>query len=653
MPPDTVDARARKGNRRRLLVFALTFVLALAAGQAWNFLRPAEYQVSTRLELVLPDMGRQGSQPSTAFATKLQLLNSRPVVTGMVEAIDPERRHALAGSEDAVSRVQAMLEVLPVSGAEVVEVKATGREPRLLVELLAAMPDVLRKELSTRQQAEADSQLAHARRELDRLERGAADRRARLESYRQRAGVLAERDDNDAIVRSKGVGQALNVAIEKEAAAAARVQAISKAVEAGQVSTQVRADPVLTGLEARANQVREELREMERSFTADFMAMDPRARTMRVRLAELEQQIARQRVTSQHAALQSAQEDHASAVAMVEKLRNQAQASRPALVKTSLHLREAKLLEDDLMQIEKARREVLERVARFEADEQRRVAVVKLVEPPALPAVPFRPEYMRDAAWVLGAAFALALVAMGLVEVFNRAPAPTPSSPVTALVMPRVGVGRQELPLSMERSPWALEHASDRQTSSAALPRPMRVLDQRESLALLIAASGQARWLCAMALLGLTFEEARALQYSDLDDSGHTLRIRGGWARTVGAPSWLGDEWFAVSRSDELVFADSAGQALSDASTASLVLGAALDAGLPDPAAVTWEVLRVTCIDWLVGQGLRFSDLPRHVGHVDAAVLASVALRHDGIQHGGSDGIELLMPALRAAPTAT
>jgi len=47
-------------------------------------------------------------------------------------------------------------------------------------------------------------------------------------------------------------------------------------------------------------------------------------------------------------------------------------ASRPALTKTSTRFAEAKVLEDDLAQVDKARRELLERVSRLEADEQRR-----------------------------------------------------------------------------------------------------------------------------------------------------------------------------------------------------------------------------------------------------------------------------------------
>ena len=88
----TDQVAARRGNRRRLLVFGLTFLSALFIGQTWNFSRPAEFRASTRLQVNLPEVGRSGPSASSAYATKLQLFDSRPMLAKLAEALLAARR---------------------------------------------------------------------------------------------------------------------------------------------------------------------------------------------------------------------------------------------------------------------------------------------------------------------------------------------------------------------------------------------------------------------------------------------------------------------------------------------------------------------------------------------------------------------------------
>lgn len=645
-------AAARRGNRRRLLVFAVTFLAALLVGQAWNFSRAAQYRSSTRLQLSLPELGRPGLSASGAYASRLQLFDSRPVLTRLSQVLLASGVPAAALGADPAAQLQSMLQVLPVPDSQVVELRATGTEPRLLAELLNALPEVLRQELASRQLQDADAQLAGARQELMRLEHTASERRARLDTFRQREGVFAQREDNEAVARSQGLGRALDSAVEKEAAAAARLAAVSKAVEQGRASTQARADPALSGLETRAHQTREELRQLERTYTQEFLAMDPHSRALRARLTELEAQIVQQRDISLRAALQAAQEEHAGAQAQVQSLRAQLGATRPALAKTSSHMAEAKLLEDDLAQVDKARRELLERVSRLEADEQRRVATVTVVEAATVPTSPFQPHYGRDALLLTGAALALALLVMAIVEAFNR---PGPLAPLeartTVLVSPAwadrpaqlAGDSARPLPLAGAAAPMALT-------------APLQLLSQPEAAALLTAGSGSSRLLCALALLGLTVDEALAVRPRDLDRDALQLQVGGAWARRVPLPRWLAnalvDAPAGADEADGLVLHDAAGQALGAADLASMLTGAALDAHLEHSAALGWELLRDTAIDWLVGQGLRYTELPKAVGRVDADKLQALASRHGESRRRALDDIERMMPALQLDPGA-
>lgn len=648
---DGDPSAVQRGNRRRLWVFGLCFLAALLAGQAWNFGRADEYRASTRLQLSLPEVARPGLPASGAYAGKLQLIDSRPMLLKLSEALSAAGLPAGTLGPDPAGRLQSMLLVRPVQGSDIVELSATGPDPRLLVDMLNTLPDVIRQEIASRQLQDAEAQLSAARQELQRLASAAAERRARLDAFRQREGVLAERDDNEAVARSKGLSQALNVAVEKEAAAAARLAAVSKAAEQGRSSTQARADPALSGLETRAHQLREDLKELERTYTPDFMAMDPHARALRARLAELETQIVQQRGISLQAALQAAQEEHTGAQAQVERLRAQLGAARPALGRTSGRIAEAKVLEDDLAQVDKARRDLLERVSRLEADEQRQVATVTVIEPATLPARPFRPDRWRDGTWLLAAAAALALVVMGTVELFNRsAPALTPAAQTTVVLTPG-WAERQALPGAPSAQAAPLLSA---QPVAAALPAPLQLLSQAEAAALLMACSGQARLLCALALMGLSVDEALQVRARDLDRAALQLQVGGAWARRLPLPAWLPqslpDTLPEDGDAERIVLHDATGQALSPADVAAMIVGAALDAQLEQGATLGWEALRHTAIDWLLGQGLRYTDLPRLVGRVDAQTLQLLSSRHAETRRRDLQGIELLMPALQLGP---
>jgi succinoglycan biosynthesis transport protein ExoP len=641
---------ARRGNRRRLLVFGLTFIIALAAGQAWNLSRPSEYRSSTRLQLNLPELARPGSSASAAFATKLQLFDSRPMLAKLGETLTRSGVATDSLGAEPEAKLQSMLQVLPVPSSEVVELRATGTDPRLLAAMLNAVPELVRSELAARQAKEADAQLAAARQELSRLERTAADRRARLDAYRQRADVAAERDDNEAVARSKGLNRALDTAVEKEAAAAARLASVNKAVEQGKSSTQARTDPTLSSLETRAHQLREDLKELERSYTQDFLAMDPRARAMRARLSELENQIVAQRSISLQAAQQAAQEDYTSAQAQVERLRAQLHASRPALTKTNARFNEAKVLEDDLAQVDKARRDLLERVSRLEADDARRVAMLTVVEAATVPSAPFRPDKWLDGTLVLGGAAALALLVMGTVELFNRAaPAIAPTSSTTVLLTPGWAGPQAQIGAAGVRATPLL--AAD-PAAPAALPAPLQVLSQPEATALLAASGGRTRLLCALALMGLTADEALRLHHGDFDAAALRLNVGGAWARQLAMPPWMPKLLVEGTAGDRLVLQDASGQALDSADVASIVVSAALDAQLPQAVSVSWEVLRDTAIDWLVAQGLRYSELPKVMGRVDAQKLQAMSLRHGDARRQDLASIDALMPALRLDPDA-
>ena len=85
--------RADPSNRRRLVVFLATLVIALAGSLSYVWMRPPEYRASARIEIVpatttAPAAANAAAAPAAAgesegsrpFLTEVQILTSRPVL---------------------------------------------------------------------------------------------------------------------------------------------------------------------------------------------------------------------------------------------------------------------------------------------------------------------------------------------------------------------------------------------------------------------------------------------------------------------------------------------------------------------------------------------------------------------------------------------
>jgi hypothetical protein len=447
--------------------------------------------------------------------------------------------------------------------------------------------------------------------------------------------------------------------VEKQATAEARLRALEQAVESGQGGLSARDDPTLASMENRASQLREELRDMGRTYTEDFLAMDPRARATRTRLAELESQIVQRRAASQEMVLAKAREDVATTTANLERLQTQMASERRGLSNFSVRFSQVKAMEDDLASIERARRETLERLARIEASEKARRPSIDVLQPAAAPTSPWRPDYLRDGGLVLAGSFVLGLLAMGFVELFNRSPAPAPAAaaPMTVVVPNWPLVGGPAVARVSQQGPDALLPL--RPTSSAgsqalAAPEPaVRELQQQEVAALLAAARGPARLACALWLLGLSSDEVTSLRRSAVDAQSLRLHVGGAWAREVVLPQWLADEVpAATDGSDAPLVSDGSGQPMSPSDLQTLLACAAIDAGLPGAVNVTPDLLRFTAIAWWVREGLRLADLPARAGRLDAQDLGGLADLAQAIPRRAPEQVEPLMPALRGVSPA-
>ena len=610
----------KQANRRKLAVFLGTFVLAGAAGLFYTLTRPPEYRASARIQInpgsvqveaARPDGGSRATDAPRTFLTELQVLTSRPIVAAAVHRLGARFREQFAVlGTDPVSSLQSWLTANAAGGTDVVELAAMGPDPRLAAALVNEVIATYRGQLEQAHRETSGEALAQLDEELTKLAARVAARRKTVDDFGARHNVVSlEREENQVLARVKGLGTALNNANEKLAAADGRLHSLEQAAVQGKSVVRARDNPTLANLEQRASQIREDLGELERSYTPEYLALDGKVRAQRMRLAELERQIAAQRRLSQQASLTEAQEEVAGLRETVGRIRNQLANERGTVQQFSARFNEYKALREELAQLESLHRDSTQRKAKLEAGERARRPSVKVIEAASIPLEPWRPFYMRDAGISVAGAFLLGLLLMWVVEIFNRQEAqPTILVPQPLAYAAQVYGGQLGAPPGVRSLSSVTATPALPAGSGGLLPAEHaapRELGASEISALLAAATPEAQLAALLVLSGVSPEEMAKLEWHDMDLAKREIHIRGESPRTIA----MLEATFA-----RLKRLPPAPGMLAD--LASHLLYAAHDAGIERPAEVTPAALRHTYIAFLARQGLRLADLVNLVGRL-------------------------------------
>jgi integrase len=543
--------------------------------------------------------------------------------------------------------MQSRLEAIPVASTNVVELVATGPSPELLAPLLNAIIAVYQDRMARAFRSATSESMAQADDEVKKLEATVVAKRRDVEAFRIRHDIVSlQRDENEVLARVRNLSTSLSAASDRVAAAEGKVRALSASAAAGKAAVRSRDDPTLANLEQRASQIREELRDLERGFTPDYLAKDPKVITQRARLAELERQIVAQRAASQQTAIVEAQEELASAQGASARIQSQMLSSRQEATQFNARFNEYKSRQDELGELETAYRDAVQRRAKLEASERARTPTTKVLEAATTPQDAWRPLYWRDTALAIGGSLALALLVMWLVELLNQPEA----QPAVVLIQQQPGA------LLYEATPQALGNRSAPAMSLGAaeptlLPRPTtfpRELRVDEAAALIGASDDEIRLVMGLLLSGVTLDEALELRWSDVDLARGTIRA----GRESGRELYLGGVLRRLLETAPKVpgsemFVRVGGHPATRDSVDAQVLGAAHDAAIEDAPQVTSACLRHTYIAFLMRQGIRFADLTRLVGPLPAdAIGAYSALSPTGARRDFAQ-IQVLYPALQ------
>ncbi len=617
--------RQAKPEGARVRVFLVLFLAAAAAGLTYTFARPPIYRSEASIAVLGPGarVGVAAGQPASAAAhdtTESAVLLAevrRLLGAPMLGAVQDALRTRLPDAAITPEALQEMLSTELVASSNVIELRAEGRPPATLPVVLQAWIDAFVAERTSRGQSEGSSERAEAEAQLRSFEQRLADKRQQLDAFRTTHDIVSlEREENEVSARIKGLNTSLAEATKKQAELQARAAAMQRDLAAGKTVLRREDRGDIAAMEKRARELREQLKEAERSYTPQYLRIDPRLRAAQENLDAIEKEMAGQRARSQREVLAEAEQDLESANRTVASLRQQLDENRSLAARFNARFAEHKALAAELEQLEALYRQTQGRLVQVELDQASRLPKVTVVAPPSLPDRHVHPSYARDAAASLAGALAVGLLGVWLTDFLRRAPArPEGPSPLIHIALPA-----GDRPDALLRS---LPGASVGSGAALALPAaagPARELAPGEVAALWQAADAPTRTALAGLLCGLSPQELVALQWEDLDLEEGVCHVTGHAARALPlAPAFAAALAPLAGERAGPVLVARGGAAIDAAGLAGLVAAAAYDAGLATPADVTPDALRHTYVAFLVRQGARFADLGGRVGDIPPA----------------------------------
>jgi len=632
-------------NRRRIRIFLSALVVSLAITLSYTFLRPAIYE-SRATVLVTPPVidDRAGDVANAQYVElELQFLTSHDLLSNVLEKLSTT---GLLDNAPALGlpELQEMLAAVSVENTNLIKLTARGPDKHLLPAVVNAWIDSYQGAHADVVKAESESDSTEIGQQLSELKSKVEEKRLALDQFRKDYDIVSmERNENQILKKLSGLTDSLNKANEEKVAAQSRLAAIRAAISEGRPVVNSHGEDSLTNLEQRYVDIQEQLKELENEFTPRYMSVDPKIKGLVRKRELLEQEISNKRREGQQVALAEAEQDRASAQQAVASLQRQLDEQKQQVMDFTTRFAEHEALQEELLQLETAYREVQERQLQVQVNARRQYPQVMVKERAFLPAKPSYPDYMRDAGISVAVSLLAGLLLLWLYDFLTR-----PARHALAPDIKQVFVTSPEARMLDQMAGVRLPQP----TAAAALEQQLpRELSQAEVLELLRNAGPDTRLLIVCLLSGLTVAEAAALQWGDIDRVAGVIHVGGRNSRalSVTPPLLAAIEEFVppAFNVDSPVWQGASGNPLEPGDLAAMLLYSAHDAGLMRPQDVTPEAVRHTYIAYLVRKGVRLNDLARLAGQLAPVTLAAYGVYSPPGAAVSLDSVESLYPVLQ------
>ncbi|MDH5551994.1 MAG: integrase [Nitrosomonas sp.] len=618
---------------RRFIIFAVSFFLCMTISLSYVFSRPAIYQSSATLLTVAKTAIDQVSGDADIQHVAIQ----KQILLGSELLAETSRRLEMPGVK--VTDIRRMLDVRGVEETNLVEMVAEGADANLLPALINTWIDVYLAARAAEITKLTGNTTQIIEDELSGLSEKINIKRIELGRFRQNHDISSVgREENEALARLSGLNVSLNVANEEAVKAKSRLDSINKAIDRGQSVVPHEDTRTLSLLEQRAQELREELEELDRRYTREYMELSPSLKVVPKKLAALESEIKQMRQSGQRIVLADAEQEYHAAQQTVLAIRNQLDEHKLTATEFTTRFTEHDALQSDLEALELLYRETQDRLVQIKTRYAGKYPQVDVIERAFLPSEPIRPNYWLDALIAVIGSILFGLFCVWISEFLTRKE------------QPKSAVNLSGIHLYQGDAPDVLGHPPHQnkltQQQQYALERPtIREVSEQEIADLLRTANDKAKLLIALLLSGMTLEEVSALQDDDVDCDKDKLMVRGSSLRSIplnqGVRSLFEDSGCRLT--------NPAGDSLMSDDLAALLACAVIDAGLSAPEEVNTASLRHTYMVYLVKQGVRLSELELIMGYIAPTELSSYRV-YSPIGPGCSLAeVDLCYPAFKRA----
>ena len=638
--PPPQQPPAQQGKNRRVLLFVGAFTLCLAVSLAYVWLRAPLYQSTASVLTVAPEEAgqpvartatiRQGRAKKEGFLANITLTEPDANNQGGSEHVTLQRQillgvpvfeetlRRLEGQDDppgrpklTVADLHNLLSVAMLPETNMVELKAEGPSPDILAPLVNAWVDAyqtLREKTVRNAASTSHSSLEEEARQLDIKIKA---KREALADFREKHNILSDTGaDNSPMLRLKGLNEALNKAIDEQAKANGKLGAIRAARARGEPIMPKEEAAGLENLQKRAQELREQQKDLNRRFTPSYLAMNPQLKQVPEQLAQVEEQIRAMAEQGSRAMLNQAEQDYAAAQQAVAELRQKIDGLKRETAEFTNRFAEQETMSADLEGLEQMNRETKAKLAKAESKPEDPYPPLQVVERAYPPTQASWPNYWRDSGISLLGSLLFSLAFVWLYDYLARIEE-TPAIPVPA-AMPSFQFFNVQGGLPAPQPEETVPSALPRQAAPLALESQLRrELSSHEIRTLWDSADDQTRQWIGLLLSGVNVEEALDLRDANIDRTANRIYVAGERPREVPlAPRLQTGLTLPLEDDDE-------------EEVAARIHLAAVDAGLTSPESINVEALRHTYIAYLVRQGIRLSELEQVIGRIPAKNLSA------------------------------
>ncbi|HMW69795.1 MAG TPA: integrase, partial [Nitrosomonas sp.] len=405
---------------KRMLIFLIAFAVTAVISMSYVLGRSSIY----RSHATLLTMAKTAIDQRSVDVDLQHVAIQKQLLLGadmLAEIIKTLQSHPEVKTQLTASDIRSMLDVQPVAETNLVEIVAEGPDPKILPILVNTWLDVYLKGRENEIARATGDTTQRIQTEISGLTEKINQKRIELELFRENNHIVSTgREENEALSRLKGLNDSLNKAIEEEVKAKARLDSIKKSIAKGQAVVPKEDTQKLAMLEKRAQELKEELADLDRRYTREYMALTPSLKVIPEKIATLQTEIDQLRSAGQRIVLSEAEQEYVAALQTTQAIRDQLEAHKKKAADFTARFTEHEALKIDLEGFEQRLRETQERLIQIETKYGGKFPQVDVVERAAEPLQPIWPDYSRDSLIALIGSLIMGLIAVWVVEFLTR-----------------------------------------------------------------------------------------------------------------------------------------------------------------------------------------------------------------------------------------